>query len=361
MCALALAILAAAFTVAAAQPAPITIPAAPTCTNCTIELTKVATVGKADDPVLLLTYSRIHRGPGRTFITTNGIGATSVVLFDSAGRFTRQIGGRGQGPGEFSGPAFFVGVGRGDSAHFRDQGRRHSIFTPSLDFARLLQLEDPFTSITLALPNGAYLATIRPGATLRPGPRPPYDHSLELISPQGAVVRKFGAVEAEESDACVPCSSRYVSTTRDRTGFWVVRRNRYAITRYSLDGEPTLSFVVDRSPWMTAWTIMPTAPFSYLEDVREAPGDRLVVIGRSPAAGTTQFIRANTTAWDVRREQTLSTVIDVIDLRRRVVLTSRRFEKEVYTFLDHDHVVRQRESAEGIFSFDVYRIEVRER
>ena len=63
----------------------------------------------------------------------------------------------------------------------------------------------------------------------------------------------------------------------------------------------------------------------------------------------------------MRLEQNLSTVIDIIDSDRGTLLASRRFENEIYLFLDGDHVYRQKADAAGIISFDIFRISLRER
>jgi hypothetical protein len=345
------------------QPAPIVVPSAPTCAACTIQLRKVATVGKPDDPELLVPYTELGRGPGGSFIATIIRPSPRVLLFDSAGRFVRQLGRQGQGPGEFSGWANFLGTGRGDSAYFVDQGRRYSAFTPSLVFVRMIPYSGPPVLGPLPLPNGTFVGTVRPGVSASPsGPiRQPYTNPAVLISAEGEIVRRFGTVDPAEGQACVPCSTRYASLTRDGAGFWLVRRNTYDIRRFTLDGEERGALTVRDSPWMQPWTALPTAPYAHVEQVSDGGGGRIWVVGRAPPPGETRFIRAGTAAWDVRREQNLSTVIEVIDVERGTLLVSRRFEREVYSFIDADHVIRQREAADGTFSFDVYRIELRQR
>jgi hypothetical protein len=335
---------------ASSQGAVARIPGAPACAGCRIELTKVATVGKGDDPILLVAYSTLHRGPRNAIIATNTIGGSDAFIFDSTGRFLREIGRQGQGPGEFSGWPFFLGMGRGDSLLFRDRANRYSIFAPSLEFARLLRYTGPSALRMTPLPNGTFVNG------LRPLPRQAFTHPLQLVSSDGEVIKLFGAIDATETEACVYCADRHFAPSLDNNSVWVARRSRYEIQRFSLAGVPELSLTVTGSPWMRDWTILPTAPFTEIDDVADAGNGRVWVIGRVPAANAKTFVRPNTAAWGVRFEQTRATIVEIIDTRRGVVLASRKFENEMYFLLDHQHVVRQRESAEGIFSFDVYRV-----
>ena len=69
--------------------------------------------------------------------------AADVVIrqYDSAGRYLRGFGGKGTGPGEFSGSQMSVLVGRGDSIIVPDFGnRRISVFTPDGKFARMMPI-----------------------------------------------------------------------------------------------------------------------------------------------------------------------------------------------------------------------------
>lgn len=69
--------------------------------------------------------------------------AADVVIrqYDSAGRYLRSFGGKGTGPGEFSGSQMSVLIGRGDSIIVPDFGnRRISVFTPDGKFARMMPI-----------------------------------------------------------------------------------------------------------------------------------------------------------------------------------------------------------------------------
>jgi hypothetical protein len=338
-----------------AQARAVRVPGDPACPGCTIELTRVATVGKADDPVLFVAYSTLHRGPKKTIIGVNTIRSPGAMIFDSTGRFLKEIGRQGQGPGEFAGWPNFLGIGRGDSLYFRDRSMRYSVFSPSLEFGRMVRYAGPSTARFVPLVNGSFIAG------LRPLPRQPSTNPLQLVSAEGTIIRQFGAFDATETETCVPCADRDIAPTLDRTGFLVARRSRYEIQRFGLDGSINLSLTLTGSSWMRDWTALPTAPFTEINEVADAGNERLWVIGRAPAANATTFVRPGTAAWGVRFEQTRATVIEMIDIRRGVLLTSRRFENEMYFLLDHEHVVRQRESAEGVFSFDVYRLRLVER
>ncbi len=344
-------------TTAAAQTAPrsVTVRGAPSCGTCTIELTKIATIGKADDPVLLLNYSEVERGPRNSLIVVNSIGnSPSVLVFDSAGRYLRQIGRTGEGPGEFSGWAWYLGMGPGDSLYFRDRGNRYHVFSPSFDFGRQINYSDFNVYPLLALPNGSFVVRTYP----RRGQ--PYTHPAQLISPEGALIRAFGFITPEESDVTPPLSGRFYALNRARDRILVARRNQYDIQRFTLNGERDLILKVENSPWMIPWLQDPTSPFTEVDDLRDAGQGRIWVIGRTPAVGAARFTRANTASWGIRREETLSTVIEIIDVERGTLIASRKFEREMYFFVDHDHVVRQKQDAAGIISFDLFRIALKQ-
>ena len=341
----------------AAQPQVRTVIArgTPSCTTCVIELTRIATVGKADDPILLMNYSEVKRGPRNMLIVTNSIGASpSVLAFDSTGRFVKEIGRQGQGPGEFSGWSWYLGMGRADSLYFRDRGDRYQVFAPSFEFGRPIPFSDFNAYPLLALPNGNFIVRTYP----RRGQ--PYAHQALLVSPDGVPVRPFGFITPEEGEAFPTASSRSYSLTRDRAGFLVARRNQYDIQRFTLDGQRNFILTVENSPWMIPWMVDPAAPFTEVEALRDAGQDRVWVIGRVPAQGATRFTRANTASWGTRREETLSTIVELIDLARGSVIASRRFEKEIYYFVDHDHVARQRQDSAGIISWDIFRVGLRQ-
>ena len=207
----------------------------------------------------------------------------------------------------------------------------------------------------LALPNGTFIAktgTAREQAELAA--------PLLLLSEDGRLIKRIGHLTPEEGSN-LGLSNRSVSLGKERTHFWVMRRNQYDLQRFTIEGERDLTLKVDGSPWMRAWLEEPRGTYTSLEDVRDAGSGRLWVIAQVPVLGASLRPNINTASWPTSLELRLSTVIEMIDVERGVVLASRRFEREIYSFIDSEYVARQREDATGFVTWDIYRLELRER
>jgi hypothetical protein len=340
-----------------AQGRTVNVVGTPQCAGCSIELTKVATVGSSSDPVLFVNYSSVYRGPRNTILVATTLYANppALLVYDSAGTFVRQVGRPGQGPGEFPSFVSVIGIGRGDSLFLRERQGRVQVFTPDFSFGRVIPEFGIQMSPNMVLPNGNFLRMVTPSRGEGVGA------PLGLLQPDGKEIRRFGFASPEEVDTDYTFSTRYANITRDGTRFWVTRRNQYDLQRFTLEGERDLTVKVEGSLWMTPWLTPPTAPYTSVTDVEDAGANRVWILGQVPSRGATTFLRPNTAAWPMRLEQNLSTVIDIIDTERGSLLASRRFENEIYRFLDGDHVYRQNEDATGIISFDIFRISMRER
>jgi hypothetical protein len=180
------------------------------------------------------------------------------------------------------------------------------------------------------------------------------------MTDKGDLIRLVGEFTPEEGDD-LELSSRALTVSRDRTHFWVMRGNQYDLQRFTLDGENDLKIRVENSPWMREWLRPPTSTYTRLSHVDDAGGGRLWIGGFVPAIGVTSMSSAGTGTWPAHAETMQSTVIELLDVERGTILASRKFEREVYHFVDGDHVVRQRQDAAGLVSWDIYRIHLRER
>jgi hypothetical protein len=112
---------------------------------------------------------------------------------------------------------------------------------------------------------------------------------------------------------------------------------------------------------MQTWLEDPGRAYTSLEAVREAGSGRLWVIGQVPIPGASPRPNINTGSWPTSLESRLSTVIEMIDVERGVVIASRKFEREIYYFIDSEYVARQKQDATGFVTWDIYRLELRER
>ena len=74
-----------------------------TCPQCVITLDTVLTLGGLDGPGLhvITDQSRVAVDPGGRILVTN-LKEAEISVFDPAGTFLQTVGGRGEGPGEYS-------------------------------------------------------------------------------------------------------------------------------------------------------------------------------------------------------------------------------------------------------------------
>jgi hypothetical protein len=364
-----------------AQGATVAIAGKPTCTTCTIELVKVATVGTADDLVLMGELSHIGRGPGNTFVAPS-IDGTQLLQFDSTGRYLRAVGRRGQGPGEFAGGLRVDGRGRGDSLYVHSR-RTISVFSPALEFGRSFAMPPEPASGLVPLPNGNVVYVAAPTTAVVAAER----SILKLLGPQGEPIGRFGMPGSDQPDICVTCFSRAVSVALDRQGVVIAHPNRYVIERHDLAGRLQASVTITDSPWMQAWTTDLVSAAQYTQRPRpritraiSMGGSRIWVLaqvaGRDWIApgpptgegalriGGVTGMRANSEASRLMLEKTaknVATVVELIDLERRQVIASQTFDPGNYVHLDGDLVQIRRLNADGVITFDVYRLQLRER
>jgi hypothetical protein len=366
-----------------AQPPHVAIPATPTCAACTIEMVKLVTVGSPNDPLLLGDWSHLGRGPRNTFVASSFDGG-QLLVFDSAGRYLRAIGRRGQGPGEFSQPPVAHGLGAGDTLYVRSAGWM-SLFSPELAYVRTFTLPPgPYMSLT-PLPNGN---TIYASSRLVSGG----GSALTILGPQGYAVSSFGLTGYSDPAACIRCFANRVTLATNRRGILVSHPNRYVVELFDLSGTSQLIASIVNSPWMSDWDSDPNPATTYTERPRPtivgafpASEGRAWLVGNAPAAnwaapgppqgegviglglrggGITYVVPRNSQASRDRASavaRNTATVVELVDLQRGQVVASRRFEGEVFTPVDGEFFSVRRHDANGVTTFDVYRVVFRER
>jgi hypothetical protein len=143
ICALALALLPAALT------AQDVIPDEPSCARCSLSVSEIVTL--ADDPRAHMPGPPLRvivDGNGRYWITYPG-GAVIPLVYGPDGRFLRELGPRGDGPGEWQAPAAVLPL-PGDSMLVYD-GRRGtlSVLRPDLTLARTIRESMSYFALTV--------------------------------------------------------------------------------------------------------------------------------------------------------------------------------------------------------------------
>jgi hypothetical protein len=91
----------------------VVIRAEPACPSCSIELSKVATLGAAEGPGELGVQPSINAAADdRFYVFDPTVEPGKILVFDRAGRFLAVFGRSGDGPGEYSRPFHVIARAR---------------------------------------------------------------------------------------------------------------------------------------------------------------------------------------------------------------------------------------------------------
>jgi 6-bladed beta-propeller protein len=175
----------------------------PSCVNCTIELRRVATLRPppSADPIGVVQHvARNSRGD--LFVSSSA--RSSVLVFDGSGRFMRQFGSKGDGPGELR-DVIGLHVGAGDSLYVFQLNRRVTVF--SSDFAAVRTFTLPGNYVNAVLLSGG--AMVVEGSFRSPGS---VGYPAHVIGRDGSLRRSLGIEGQFRSDIrCHRCNARYLS------------------------------------------------------------------------------------------------------------------------------------------------------
>ena len=171
----------AALLLAAALGDTISIAGPASCPRCRIVPKPMAVLGPVDG--ILLDYgafSFVRLKDGR-FLVTGFARPGTIAVFGSDGRWQRDLGRRGGGPGEYQNPVR-LSAWVGDSILVLDAGlSRVSVLGPDLRFARLFPLTVPHTRL-LGLPGGTIVLSSPPGS----------ERGMTALDPAGRPIAAFG-------------------------------------------------------------------------------------------------------------------------------------------------------------------------
>ncbi|HEU4630222.1 MAG TPA: hypothetical protein VFS08_10800 [Gemmatimonadaceae bacterium] len=226
------------------RPAAVVIESSPSCPRCSLEVTRIATLGAAEDPSgLFHAFDLDHDGRGR-FIAAPADDRSQFLPYDARGRLIRVVGRSGEGPGEFRG-IFRVTVGPGDTLHVFDDGlARWTVLSPDLKLARTTRLPlVPQRAVLLRSDRLVVRASI-PTRELAGLP-------LHLVGPDGRVVRSFGATDPEIRRDRRAASSRVIGRADDAS-VWSAYVDRYRIERWGIDGRLQLA-LTRQADWFPRW------------------------------------------------------------------------------------------------------------
>jgi hypothetical protein len=250
------------------------------CSSCTIAATQ-RVVFRTGDPRASLSFTPLqtHRdGRGRYFVLVQG---QLPLVFSSDGRFLRELGRSGEGPGEFRSATFIASL-PGDSLLILDTRLlRASVFSPDLQFVRALAL--PF-HVSAAAPMDWPRRVVVNGFGFT---GQDVGWPLHVLDMSGAAVRRLhsfgdnrGELRPGQNAALL---RRFVLVGGN--AIWAMQVLKYQITRYHADG--SIVSTIRRQPdWFSAesqWSLgNPRQPPSPALQAGAIRGDTLWIVARAP-------------------------------------------------------------------------------
>lgn len=332
------------------------------CPRCRIVLNLGPRLGDVDGPgALVAEPSSLSRDSRGRFFLTQFSTDQGPLVFDSVGRFIRELGRQGSGPGEFR-VARYLSVAPDGRIFVADPvAGRMTVFTPALTY------DSAATDIGLAL---AY-----PFEVLRQGQvvvgadvsmRDRIGYPLHLYGPALEFITSFGTDTPSFRPDRRMSSRRRLARSSDG-GVWAAHATEYVIDRFDGAGRRTLR-LVRRAPWFEphdAPTLnVDPEPKPRMMAVSEDSLGRLWVLlvvkdprwrsalgwnlpsrlggGRSPLP----VIMDNDAYFD--------TLIEIIDVKTSRILVSQRFPQALLFMTGPNYLGTRREDASGAFYMQLW-------
>ena len=296
----------------------------PSQCDCRIELTKVISLSDSLHPGLFAYSPLVMRDSrGIWYATSNTDGLKQVGVFHQDGRLKKVLGGRGEGPGEFTFINHIV-VGSGDTLYVYDHTQlRRSVFDPDHEFVRT----DPipaFMRQIVPLPSALMVVNSSIPTRERVG------WPLHTIGADGGVLHSFGADPPVSRPDGTSLEDRGIAIDTEGV-LWVAPRNVYELSTYSAVGarfEPTNRLYRRQVEWFQPWTdLSPDGrPRPAMKQIAFSPEDpTLLWVVISVADPEWAPLRQPTRSSKELINSLYDSILEVIDAKSGSVLASRRF------------------------------------
>jgi hypothetical protein len=347
---------------AARAQTPVRLSRAPACKGCNISVTKLLTLGTADDTVTHFYWITIDRDSKGRYYVAPTMDKARVAVYDASGRFLRLIGRQGQGPGEFEYISTLV-VDRADSLHLFDGWlRRHTVITPNHTVRRTSSIPGQAEQAVL-LPNG--ILVTQSVTRSRDGVGLP----VHVITPDGRLLRSVGTTERDLPRNVSAPLYRRLAPASD-SSVWSARLERYEIEEWDVQGRRLVVLTSD-ADWFPPWQ------WPDQRQVDERRPQPLVRAIQRRSDGTLWLLATvATTNWkpapgvdklDPRREERpilhpseygkyLDTVIELIDPKQGTLVASTRVPGAFLGFAGADQVYTRRETPDGGEVLEIWRV-----
>ncbi len=328
----------------------------PMCATCRIEITPIATLGAGDGPGSFEAFptSMVSDSQGRIFVAFSSISAARLpAVYNRSGRFLRELGKVGEGPGEFR-RGELMAMGASDTVFVFDRGlARRSTFVPNFTFV----------SSTLTLPSVDAAVQLRHGEWVINAEVRDRDRAglvFHVFGSDGTYRRSFGNPGGKlDPNQDLSKKVRRMWPARDG-GFWSVPwTHHFVIEHWSALGHKSVSLKPSAS-WFRPYEAFapvrtsPTqAPMGRVAAVFEDDAGLLWILGQAADArwtaglGPARRIEGQTVYEVVDRAKAFDGLIEVYDPRAGVLLASRRVPEPLDFVLRAGVVAGISEDADG--------------
>lgn len=340
----------------------------PTCKTCSIQFSKVATIGSIDDPELPTVSPRFG---GLSFdskgqFVLSDVAGQQLLAYTPSGKFIRTLGRKGDGPGEFHQAVrtFFDAY---DSLYVVDIGRV-SVFSPDLKYVRTITMPVAMSQSIIAVPNRWVI--LNHGLTYRGSP-------LKILSNDGAL--RLFIQDSSALGSCFACTL-VVGNAAAGDRLWSSWNTQYRLQEWRDDGAALRNVSVVNSAWHKGGElVLPgdpnVPPPSVVIALAEDKQHLLWSLGELPVADWTPIPRSKTrTARATRGASNVAvgsvttgletlkrmiTAIDVFDMTANKLLVSQRFPHRQFRLIAPGYLAEVREDKDGVPVWDIFKVTIK--
>lgn len=248
------------------------------CTGCDVSFEVVDTLGASDDPAGVGMIADVLRtGDQGYLVSSEALGGT-VIIYDTAGRYKRELTRQGDGPGELRGPPKFA-LGSGGIVLYERFAPELHLFSGNLDFRQTIRLPGAGGSVRADPETGGWLASYAFG-------RAGADAGVLLLDQSGDVIRTMKP-SAESSSMSGPTGD----IIRDADGRIWIASVMGLLEAFDQDLGLLGSLQLEL-PGMDAWdpSTGPAAPPAMVTDIHLAPdGSGIWVFALAPVVGLNEL------------------------------------------------------------------------
>lgn len=332
------------------------------CASCRIELKSLVRLGTPSGPGSLERASNaaILDKRGRFLVT--GINVSSFLVFDSLGRYQRNVGRAGQGPGEYGDIAKVIPVHR-DTIHVLDNGQgRWTVLDGDFGVRRVVQLPFAPSREAVVLPDGylvSHSAIYSPVLAGLP---------LHLVDTAGRRVRSFGSESGMVRSDIGGFDVRLLTSAPGSGNVWSAFAIQYVIEEWNSTDK--LVTHLERSvDWFTPQlkptphgpdrSKPPIKPTTIAAIHVDSGGLLWVVIAvpdSIPGRGVEKRPNGGWAVTDPEKFQ--DSILEVIDLRKGTLVGSVRVDYKIQGFAADGLIVASRHRDDGTPFVEIFRARV---